>query len=161
MFNACVNCPHLPSPFYSLKQLEKVQDLHGAERSGCLKVSSAQKTGVVTAFECLQAAVHPEVLDELRKHFETQQECFASPFNCRWPSFCSMFADTDGPFGSRGDFFSFGPTQGSFEANPPFDQAFVARMTVHMHKLLNSALVRFAAVCLSDSAPSACWDTAA
>lgn len=86
----------------------------------------------------LQAAVYPEVLDELRKRFSTQQECFASPLNCRWPRFCSMFPDTDAPFGSTGDFFQFCPHGGSFEANPPFDRSFVSSMTAHMHKLLQA-----------------------
>lgn len=85
---------------------------------------------------CFQAAVHPEVLDELCSRFSTQLECFASPLNCRWPSFCSMFPDTDAPFGSSGDFFQFFPQRGSFEANPPFDRSFVSSMTAHMQKLL-------------------------
>lgn len=84
----------------------------------------------------VQAAVHPEVLDELQRCFSTQLECFASPMNCRWPRFCSMFPDTDAPFGSRGDFFQFCPKGGSFEANPPFDRAFVSSMASHMHNLL-------------------------
>ena len=45
-------------------------------------------------------------------------ECFASPFNCRFPRFCSAFGDTDRPFGSVGSFFDFHPTQGSFEVRP-------------------------------------------
>lgn len=91
---------------------------------------------------CMQAAVHPEVLDELRRRLSTQLECFASPLNCRWPSYCSMFPDTDAPFGSRGDFFQFCPTGGSFEANPPFDRAFVSSMAIHMQNLLLQTEVR-------------------
>jgi hypothetical protein len=89
----------------------------------------------------VQAAVHPEVLDELRNRFGTVHECFASPLNCRWPRFCSMFPDTDAPFGSIGSFFEFWPQRGSFQANPPFDRTFVGSMTAHMHKLLIRAEV--------------------
>lgn len=97
---------------------------------------------LLTATCFLQAAVHPEVLDELRNRFSIQQECFASPLNCRWPQFCSMFPDTDAPFGSCGDFFQFHPRSGAFEANPPFDKSFVSTMTAHMHKLLSQTDVR-------------------
>ena len=90
----------------------------------------------------MQAAVHAPVLDALHTHFGTCMECFASPLNCRWPRFCSLFADTDGPFGSLGSFFRFAPARGSFEANPPFDKACVARMAAHMFKLLLQAHVR-------------------
>eukprot|EP00892_Ulva_mutabilis_P005081 jgi/Ulvmu1/2945/UM149_0028.1 len=83
-----------------------------------------------------QAAVHSHVLDTLHKHFDTCMECFASPLNCRWPRFCSLFPDTDAPFGSVGSFFHFKPQKGSFEANPPFDKDCVARMAAHMFSLL-------------------------
>lgn len=85
-----------------------------------------------------QAAVHGEVFDALKAGFDTRMECFASPLNCRWRRFCSMFLDTDAPFGSLGSFFAFRPTSGSFEANPPFDKAFVSRMAKHMFSLLAS-----------------------
>lgn len=84
----------------------------------------------------VQAAVHSEVLDVLNEHFGTCMECFASPLNCRWPRFCSLFIDTDAPFGSLGSFFEFQPSRGSFEANPPFDKDCVTRMAAHMLKLL-------------------------
>ena len=42
-------------------------------------------------------------------------ECFASPFNCRFPRYCSAFPEIEGEFGSLGSFFDFSPTCGSFE----------------------------------------------
>ena len=86
--------------------------------------------------------MHSGVLDTLHVQFDTCMECFASPLNCRWPRFCSLFADTDSPFGSLGSFFQFQPTQGSFEANPPFDRVCVARMAAHMFSLLLQTQVR-------------------
>lgn len=90
----------------------------------------------------MQAAVHAPVLDTLHTHFDTCMECFASPLNCRWPRFCSLFADTDAPFGSLGSFFKFRPSGGSFQANPPFDKACVSQMAAHIFKLLLQTDVR-------------------
>jgi len=57
-------------------------------------------------------------------------ECFASPLNARFERFCSAFADVDAPFGSLGSFFDFTPTEGSYEANPPFEpQTMLAAVT--------------------------------
>jgi hypothetical protein len=89
----------------------------------------------------LQAAVHAEVFNVLRDSFDCQFECFSSPLNCRYPHFCSIFFDTDAPFGSLGCFFSFKPAFGSFQANPPFDKSFVERMAQHMFALLGATKV--------------------
>lgn len=88
--------------------------------------------------------MHAPVLDTLHAHFGTGMECFASPLNCRWPRYCSLFADTDAPFGSLGSFFHFKPVRGSFEANPPFDKDCVTRMASHMFSLLLQTEVRLA-----------------
>ena len=96
----------------------------------------------VTLQVALQAAAHSEVFHVLRDNFDCRFECFASPFNCRYTRYCSMFPDTDGPFGSSGSFFRFAPTTGSFQANPPFDKQFVDAMADHMFKLLGTASVR-------------------
>lgn len=65
-------------------------------------------------------------------------ECFASPLNCRYAPFCSAFADTDRPFGSVGSFFSFRPTAGSFEANPPFEPGIFDAAVRHIESLLGN-----------------------
>jgi hypothetical protein len=67
-----------------------------------------------------QGAVNEEVFDVLMRRFDCRFECFASPLNCRYSAFCSAFTDTDTSFGSIGDFFSFRPREGCYEANPPF-----------------------------------------
>lgn len=97
-----------------------------------------------------QAAVHGEVLEALRADFDCAFECFASPLNARYPRFCSMFPDTDRPFGSLGSFFAFRPAAGSFEANPPFDKALVKRMAAHMFQLLDTTKVRLGRLDLAD-----------
>lgn len=63
-------------------------------------------------------------------------ECFASPLNCRYDRFCSAFADVDFPFGSIGSFFHFSPTDGSFEANPPFVPDVILAAVRHAEALL-------------------------
>lgn len=81
-----------------------------------------------------QCALTETAFDELHNALGVIGECFASPLNCRLPSYCSAFDDLDGYctsdsvvgtdcirwFGSAGSFFNAFPTEGSFEANPPF-----------------------------------------
>mmetsp|Transcript_32993 Transcript_32993/g.105090 ORF Transcript_32993/g.105090 Transcript_32993/m.105090 type:complete len:437 (-) Transcript_32993:5-1315(-) len=85
-----------------------------------------------------QAAIHKECFDVLREEFGVSVECFASPLNCSFPTFCSAFLDTDGPFGSLGSFFKLRPKCGSFQANPPFDPDVVASMAKRMDELLRA-----------------------
>ena len=67
-----------------------------------------------------QMALTEAVFDQLHDLFGVSHECFASPLNAYYPNFCSLYFDTDQFFGSKGSFFNFFPTEGSFEANPPF-----------------------------------------
>ena len=86
-----------------------------------------------------QAALRGPFFEVLSKHFCCAQECFASPLNCRWRSYCSAFADVDAPFGGRRSFFDFEPKLGCFEANPPFTSGVMLRMVAHMSTLLSRA----------------------
>ena len=86
-----------------------------------------------------QAAIHHECFEILHADFDVEMECFASPLNCHFSSFCSAFLDTDAVFGSLGSFFHFSPAKGSFEANPPFDPKLVTAMTTHIEKLLGAS----------------------
>jgi hypothetical protein len=83
-----------------------------------------------------QGAINEEVFDVLLRRFDCRLECFASPLNCRYSGFCSAFADTDTSFGSIGDFFSFRPREGCYEANPPFTAVLMLEMVQHMEELL-------------------------
>ena len=86
-----------------------------------------------------QAALAPSVFASLSREFGVSCECFASPLNCHYRSFCSAFPDTDAPFGSLGSFFDYFPTSGSFEANPPFTEPLIRRTASHIESLLSAA----------------------
>ena len=92
----------------------------------------------------LQSSLSGNVFDVLLKHFQCNMECFASPFNCRYESFCSAFPDTDSPFGSLGSFFNFNfesLTSGAcFQANPPFAADFILAMQRRMEVILTKDL---------------------
>jgi hypothetical protein len=108
-------------------KLSNLWDLQGGNGKGaesgkdedifCLLQRYESLSGASPGF---QMALPEDVFDVLQKHWEVSHECFASPLNCYFPSYCSMFLDTDGCFGSKGSFFDFRPKEGSFEANPPF-----------------------------------------
>lgn len=83
-----------------------------------------------------QGALPDHVFVEMQRSFGIACECFASPLNCFFPSFCSAFTDVDAPFGSHGSFFHFYPTTGSFESNPPFVDLIMTRNVEHIHHLL-------------------------
>ncbi|CAM9678153.1 unnamed protein product, partial [Hapterophycus canaliculatus] len=103
-----------------------------------------------------QASMGGDAFDVLLKRLGVKMECFASPFNCRYSRYCSAFADTDRPFGSVGSFFEFWPTEGAYEANPPFVRDVILRMAKHMEDLLQgtSKPLTFVVVipCWEDSA---------
>ena len=104
----------------------------------------------------LQAAISAPAFAVLRRRFGVSRECFASPFNCRYDSYCSAFPDVDVPFGSLGDFFDcFAQTpqggkasggdglrvalEGSYEANPPFVPEVIERMARTINVALRAA----------------------
>ena len=86
-----------------------------------------------------QAAVAQTVLRALQKDFGVSVECFSSPLNSYLPSYCSLFPDTDAHFGSIGSFFDLDPSEGSFEANPPFVTSLMVQMVARMEHLLSAA----------------------
>jgi len=109
----------------------------------------------------LQSSLNPYVFDTLYKLYGCAFECFASPFNCRYDSFCSAFGssiidrdgsddddsgvivgrDVDAAFGSCGSFFDYNGFQygGCFQANPPFVSTFIERMYLRMELFLSSS----------------------
>ena len=86
-----------------------------------------------------QAAIAQPVLAALNKNFGVTVECFSSPLNNYLPTYCSFFPDTDAAFGSVGSFFDFQPSEGSFEANPPFVASLMVLMVTRMDALLTDA----------------------
>jgi phosphorylated CTD-interacting factor 1 len=84
----------------------------------------------------MQCALSEHGFDALKGALDVTFECFASPLNCMYDVYCSAFPDTDCHFGSVGSFFDFFPTEGSFEANPPFIRPIMAAMVRHIEQLL-------------------------
>jgi phosphorylated CTD-interacting factor 1 len=87
----------------------------------------------------MQCALPPAGFDLLNERLSVQFECFASPLNARYSRFCSAFPDLDAHFGSVGSFFDFWPTEGSFEANPPFVPEVMLAAIRHAEALLDAA----------------------
>eukprot|EP01063_Lacrimia_lanifica_P037504 TRINITY_DN7719_c0_g2_i1.p1 TRINITY_DN7719_c0_g2~~TRINITY_DN7719_c0_g2_i1.p1 ORF type:complete len:450 (+),score=133.79 TRINITY_DN7719_c0_g2_i1:261-1610(+) len=90
----------------------------------------------------LQDAIPPPVMDVLARRLAVSGEIFASPLNCLSPVFCSLYPDSDCVFGSVGDAFRFAPTEGSFEANPPFTESLLTKMAAHFLALLDASEAR-------------------
>ena len=85
------------------------------------------------------AALPEKGFDFLKKEFNVAFECFASPINCYFNSFCSAFPDTDVYFGSRGSFFEFRPTQGFFECGPPYTLEVMDKSAAYCLELLKAS----------------------
>ena len=75
-----------------------------------------------------ETSLPPRVFDLLSTLFEAKMECFASPFNCRYSTYCSGQWDLDGFFGSVGSFWDFRPLDGMYVAHPPRAPALVEDM---------------------------------
>ena len=86
----------------------------------------------------MQASIPPRVFDVLRERFDVRCEMFASPFNAYFDEYCSACDATDAAFGSLGSAFDFEPESGSFECNPPFDEAIISKLAGHTERMLAS-----------------------
>jgi len=87
-----------------------------------------------------QAGLPAEGFLALQRLMSVEMELFASPLNTFHGAFRSAFPDVDGAFGCCGNFFSFHPRSGSFEANPPFSVPFIDKMLSHLEALLADSL---------------------
>jgi hypothetical protein len=86
-----------------------------------------------------QAAIPESVFDVLYKLYKVDHECFASPLNHYLKSYGSAFIDTDGYFGSKGDFFTQRYDSGSYEANPPFLEEYLCPVAMYILHLMEQA----------------------
>jgi len=69
-----------------------------------------------------QWAIPNRILRTLRLYMNVKAELFASPINCHYPEYYSLFSE-DQEFGSRGNFFRAPDEdflEGVFQVNPPF-----------------------------------------
>ncbi|KAI5705279.1 hypothetical protein M8J75_013550 [Diaphorina citri] len=83
-----------------------------------------------------QASLPGPVFECLNKHFGVTFECFASPLNCYFRQYCSMFPDTDSYFGSRGPILDLKAVSGSFQAHPPYCEELMEATVGHFEHLL-------------------------
>lgn len=85
----------------------------------------------------LQSAIPAQVHNVLFRLWNVRMECFASPLNSRYSNFGCAF-DLDAIFGGLGSFFTLELKTGCFQANPPFANGVVTKMTERMNELLQS-----------------------
>eukprot|EP00929_Paragymnodinium_shiwhaense_P007139 TRINITY_DN111087_c0_g1_i1.p1 TRINITY_DN111087_c0_g1~~TRINITY_DN111087_c0_g1_i1.p1 ORF type:complete len:759 (-),score=227.26 TRINITY_DN111087_c0_g1_i1:34-2310(-) len=126
--------------------ITKLQALYKVHSKSVPKAPAFEEAALVLAlrYQALggggfHLALPPSAFEVLTAEFGVSAECFASPFNCWHSRYCSAFPDCDAVFGSLGSFFDFRPKAGSFEANPPFAPAVLARMREHIEDLLAEA----------------------
>lgn len=123
----------------------RVEHLQGLHRRWCIEARreadeasfAARLWAMLTRYQALfgphkqgagwHMALTPAVFDQLAQDLGVSHELFASPLNATLPSYCSLFEDTDLPFGSKGSFFKFCRTTlatcgGAYECNPPFEE---------------------------------------
>jgi hypothetical protein len=103
-------------------------------------------------------------MDVLLQHWDCRLECFASPLNCRYDRFASVFPDVDVPFGSYGSFFEWdlvsSPKKSNhqdrtsdddddndddcsgicFQANPPFCEGLILQLSNAISMMLSKTL---------------------
>lgn len=82
--------------------------------------------------------IYPKMIDD----FQLSLEMFASPLNNTLPRYCSLFPDTDRPFGSLGDYFSLtsrylidSKTHGAL-FNPPYLPLLMERATAKLLQMM-------------------------
>jgi len=134
--------------------LAKLQALYARHSSGGVAAtlnSSAQRTAFNERLFCALlryeptpktslAALPPAVFEVLGQCFGACVECFASPLDAHFSSFCSAYPDTDACFGSLGPFLCFYPPEGSFVAHPPPHSPQLLQSTaLHINTLLYNA----------------------
>lgn len=76
---------------------------------------------------------------DVKEKFPVEAELFASPLNHSLDRFCSLFYDTDQPFGSLGSIFNHLPfikEKKVYFSNPPFHNGVMSLAVSHMLKAL-------------------------
>lgn len=89
----------------------------------------------------LQWAVPYKFLNYLRAKLGCNTEIFASPINCYYDNYYSLF-NTDKVFGSRGNFFTSSDNsfvEGAYQINPPFIDSLFTKTTERLLRLLKKA----------------------
>ena len=124
----------------------------------CVLARYAAAQGAHHKAGTMQASAPSAVFDVLKETFGVEAELCASPVNCRFRNFGSAFLDVDRHFGSFGSAFYFKPVTGSFQANPPFDSAFIGRLVKRFETLLRDTNEPLSFVLIVPYWPEeACW----
>ena len=92
----------------------------------------------MTANKGTQGSLPKQMFQVLNLHFNCQHECFASPLNCTYDSFGTIFPDVDCYFGGKQSFSDFQPVSGCMEVNPPFDKLSVVEAFEHCGAILEA-----------------------
>ena len=90
----------------------------------------------------LQGTLLPKCFRGLKSSYDCSTECFASPQNCQYSKFCSLFYDSDRWFGSRGSFYYAALGSGSFQTNPPFDAMTLRKAVKRIRWMLSRSTTR-------------------
>jgi len=114
--------------------LRRYQTVFGGQ--GAAETAPAARATEGSGFH---AAAPVSLFKALQETLAVGLECFASPLNCYLPTYCSAFADTDRFFGSLGSFFHLDLQEGSYQANPPFNEEVMAAMADRIEELLSAS----------------------
>lgn len=89
----------------------------------------------------LHSAAPGELMQVLKQRMGVECELFASPLNVCLNTYCSLFPDIDKFFGSKGSFFdpNFTIKEGSYEANPPFEEIIMKRVVFRIEQWLDAS----------------------
>lgn len=104
---------------------------------GMFSLSQGMDSGCTV--HLLHCSLPSSVMQCLHKHFGVTFEGFSSPLNSYFKQYCSPYSDTDGYFGSRGDFLKFQPMCGSIQLHPPDVEELLIETVRHVEKLLSHA----------------------
>ena len=118
---------------------EERSELEFVRRVFCLLARYETTCGSARGF---QGALPITVFRALEESLGVTGECFASPLNCHYTgAFYSAYPDTDLDFSSLGNFFGpdIAPTEGSWEANPPFTNMALSSAVKRLIELLDAA----------------------
>lgn len=69
-----------------------------------------------------QLAVLPNIMNDMKKDYHLNFECFASAINSTFKNYCSIYYDLERYFGSVGSFYNIIPKAGTFGFNPPYQK---------------------------------------
>ena len=137
----------VPKPFVevSSEHYARLSALHAKHAQSADGALSSRALCLLLRYQSLgahgfQCALPARIFEVLRERLGVTLEAFASPLNAtHLEGYCSAFGDVDAHFGSLGSFFDFHPSEGSFEANPPFVPEVMLKAVEHAEALLQRA----------------------